>query len=739
MATHSIGVHDAVRTRLWCPDGPVRRHVLSAWAAPPASSPSHHQPRPRASRSSAAAAATSPTASSMTDSDESANARQARQDKISQAMGRMFLADRIARMEHETAQRAHGPPHPHPPPPPHPPPHPHSHFHGWPGPWPPRGGRPFGAGRGARGGWHHGWRGGARGSTRGWPARGGGFPGRSGFAAGQGFDGPGFCSGPARGDTWSGWDSERWSKEPDPPPPAPAHSSPPKLARVHAPALAPSDNARRPLPRHSSSIPISPRDAVAPLQPQLFSGSHTMSSSPPEQTSSSRASPAPARPDAANTSQSSASTPKSHVSGVRVIDASVLVYSLRSVHDLVKAKRWRIVVPLDALHTLDRLKSARDPLVSHAVRRAMRFVDTYLVPGCGNKPALVAQRPTEEATWDTVLNRWGKARSPSQDLDDTSSQSSSFSSSSLSLSSSSKSDFSSWGGSSVADQALDPEQTPPWVKAVLRCAAHYHQNEVSVLVAYPPPRGESKPINEQELEPIDGHLLLHAAQQIGLATELAPTSQTWLAVARGDPPPSGSQHRHHPHHLRHSHHSHHSHHSPPSHHHHYEHRNHHHHVHHGHGHDHHHLSDSLQHQHKAHHHYSWHDSHESRYRDHHHHHPLHLRLHEHGSSFQEQEGQHKDRTDPAEEAGAPVIPPLGPRIVPLSGGPMGGIPHNPFPTPGESIERQPKVVKRASEPPFQPDQHSFPSLPSNVASPSDTPKGELRSGVLQAAMPARRR
>lgn len=86
--------------------------------------------------------------------------------------------------------------------------------------------------------------------------------------------------------------------------------------------------------------------------------------------------------DANNTSQIASADPSlpaskpSSTSVTRIIiaDASLLIYSLRTVHDYLKAGDCQVIVPCEALSTLDVLKKGEHTL-NWAARRATRFLD----------------------------------------------------------------------------------------------------------------------------------------------------------------------------------------------------------------------------------------------------------------------------------------------------------------------------------------------------------------------------
>ncbi|PWN35683.1 uncharacterized protein FA14DRAFT_160727 [Meira miltonrushii] len=86
--------------------------------------------------------------------------------------------------------------------------------------------------------------------------------------------------------------------------------------------------------------------------------------------------------DATNTSQIASADPtlppskpsSAIVTRIIIADASLLIYSLRTVHDYLKAGDCQVIVPCEALSTLDVLKKGVHTL-NWAARRATRFLD----------------------------------------------------------------------------------------------------------------------------------------------------------------------------------------------------------------------------------------------------------------------------------------------------------------------------------------------------------------------------
>jgi len=111
-----------------------------------------------------------------------------------------------------------------------------------------------------------------------------------------------------------------------------------------------------------------------------------------------------------------------------VADVSLLIYSLRTIHNWLKEGDCRIVVPMEALRTLDVLKKG-DHYLNLAARKATRFLDERFMcergqtAGTGTPlvPGLVAQKESEKVTcseWKSLehtINKEGLQESLSGD------------------------------------------------------------------------------------------------------------------------------------------------------------------------------------------------------------------------------------------------------------------------------------------------------------------------------------
>ncbi|KAL9940687.1 hypothetical protein V8E36_000175 [Tilletia maclaganii] len=66
--------------------------------------------------------------------------------------------------------------------------------------------------------------------------------------------------------------------------------------------------------------------------------------------------------------------------GIRVVDVSVLIYSLRSVNAWLREGKYTLIVPYGALHTLDLLKNGKET-INHVARKALCYVEEKLSEG----------------------------------------------------------------------------------------------------------------------------------------------------------------------------------------------------------------------------------------------------------------------------------------------------------------------------------------------------------------------
>lgn len=203
---------------------------------------------------------------------------------------------------------------------------------------------------------------------------------------------------------------------------------------------------------------------------------------------------------------------------VIIVDSSLLIYSLRTVHDWLKGDRsYRIVIPAEALNTLDVLKKG-DHILNLAARKATRFLEER-----SHDPALVLQ---PRGAWVRATDE--KLEHLDQDV-----------------------------LRSIV-QNTDKDIPNP-IKETLLCVFHFMSvNDVpngeaespcSLAISLPPPHLDSLSCaSETDLRTpgldqssdlryasrVDGTLLLSWAKKCGLPSEniiVAPTAASWLAAS----------------------------------------------------------------------------------------------------------------------------------------------------------------------------------------------------------------
>ncbi|KAG9118919.1 hypothetical protein FRC07_006312 [Ceratobasidium sp. 392] len=108
----------------------------------------------------------------------------------------------------------------------------------------------------------------------------------------------------------------------------------------------------------------------------------------------------PPRPRAINNAQNARGTPRADVI---VIDGSVLIHSLGAVQRWCRNGRTEVVIPLEALNTLDVLKSGSNQLAVRS-RAASRLLEEEV----GENPRIRVQGDDAFIPWDTIA-----AKSPS--------------------------------------------------------------------------------------------------------------------------------------------------------------------------------------------------------------------------------------------------------------------------------------------------------------------------------------
>ncbi|KAG9078440.1 hypothetical protein FRC06_008364 [Ceratobasidium sp. 370] len=188
----------------------------------------------------------------------------------------------------------------------------------------------------------------------------------------------------------------------------------------------------------------------------------------------------PPRPRAINAAHGARGTP---LADVIVVDGSVLIYALGAVQRWCRNGRTEVVIPLEALNTLDVLKSGTNQLAVRS-RAASRLLEDEV----GENPRIRVQRDDAFIPWDTIA-----AKSPS-------------------------------GASSAPNQPdtrwkVEGAGAPEWMKRMV-CCAKWEANAGStdgkrVVLAVINPK-DSTAIGRQHEPLVDGELVRPWASKLGL-------------------------------------------------------------------------------------------------------------------------------------------------------------------------------------------------------------------------------
>lgn len=96
----------------------------------------------------------------------------------------------------------------------------------------------------------------------------------------------------------------------------------------------------------------------------------------------------PAGTDAANVIDSNQTTKLA--SSIRLVDASVLIFSLRSVHNWSRDQSTCVVIPLEAINTLDLLKKGDEP-INLAARKATRWLEDKIAVSTQDRDTILTE------------------------------------------------------------------------------------------------------------------------------------------------------------------------------------------------------------------------------------------------------------------------------------------------------------------------------------------------------------
>jgi hypothetical protein len=211
-----------------------------------------------------------------------------------------------------------------------------------------------------------------------------------------------------------------------------------------------------------------------------------------------------------------------------VVDVSLLIYSLRTIHNWLKEGDCRVVVPIESLRTLDLLKKG-DHYLNLAARKATRFLDERFVSASTSvdqklAPGLVPQREDERLNCSHFREV-------------------------ISL----------FGPPTTVDLNINAEQLPHTIRETMACTLFFIREytlsppststptppSISLGLALPPPHfdcSEDLQGTLRNAQRADGSDLLQLARQLGLGDAsssigdrliVAPTAASWLTADAG--------------------------------------------------------------------------------------------------------------------------------------------------------------------------------------------------------------
>ncbi|CEH11977.1 PIN domain [Ceraceosorus bombacis] len=271
-----------------------------------------------------------------------------------------------------------------------------------------------------------------------------------------------------------------------------------------------------------------------------------------------------------------------------ILDASVLIYSLRSVHDWLKAPDVRCIVPTEVVSTLDILKKGQHPL-NAAARKATRFLEDRFaspapdgsMPSAGLVPQATApssitldeaellreacaeadqhpsplQRTGNHVKSDMLVPNVTSSGATRRSFDSSKSKGSSAGTPTVRSPT-----FDSSGGPATRRRSrgqnrsprFDPMQltagstlslfdAPVWIRATLLCALSFLPGDAQLTVALPPPSLATVTTSPQHsaaanselpkhVERADGGITQAYAQAHGLDAHICSTSASWLQL-----------------------------------------------------------------------------------------------------------------------------------------------------------------------------------------------------------------
>ncbi|SPO24800.1 uncharacterized protein UTRI_01785_B [Ustilago trichophora] len=216
---------------------------------------------------------------------------------------------------------------------------------------------------------------------------------------------------------------------------------------------------------------------------------------------------------------------------IRLVDASVLIFSLRSVHNWSRDQSSCVIIPLEAINTLDLLKKGDEP-INLAARKATRWLEDKIAVSTQDgdlmltqpAPGIFAQREHFRAATAQIE----KARAAALAHESSSEHATELEVTCAAASTSSAKDM------------FSAVEAPRYLRELLSVCLYCHQaastaSNYAVAIAYPPAHLQEKMIEAQlaandkpsYLNRTDGRATEAWLDAYRIPFEVVPTSKTW--------------------------------------------------------------------------------------------------------------------------------------------------------------------------------------------------------------------
>ncbi|KAJ1027449.1 hypothetical protein NDA18_003455 [Ustilago nuda] len=251
-----------------------------------------------------------------------------------------------------------------------------------------------------------------------------------------------------------------------------------------------------------------------------------------------RAETSPAFANSTDASTETNQHPTATAKTIRLVDASLLIFSLRSVHNWSRDRSTCVIIPLEAINTLDLLKKGDEP-INLAARKATRWLEEKIAVSTHEGDAMLtqpasgifAQKDFFRATYAQI----DKARCVTR----ASTDSNQIVTHTVTQSQRKSAELD--PGRAARKDMFCASQAPRYVRELLSVCLYCHQtalptSDFAVAIAYPPAHLQDKMLEAQStandkpsyLVRTDGRATEAWLDAYGIPFQVAPTSKTWM-------------------------------------------------------------------------------------------------------------------------------------------------------------------------------------------------------------------